>query len=287
MLSNDFVLTCSPPAAHFYRLDRVSVGGTSLPASALALVDSGSTYIVGPAEAIAQIMIINHAECFNMMPDGGPEWTACDSPDGFDAAAIDCNAPLFSLEFESDGAVYILEKSDLVNVVGTSAGDVCLIRLQQSNEIPGWILGDAFLNKYYSAYDFVNKRVGFAPAAEDSASICQKDLPMDISFADESGASAQSASAEESPSLSLTPPTTASKPEVVNAPKEYIAAPSTTSGVHKFLAAFGVLTAFALLVLIILRRSRSRRIARFEEIVSNYPEIEFDERRSPAPMGII
>lgn len=222
-----------------------------------------------------------------MMPDGGPEWTACDSADGFDAAAIDCNAPFLSLEFEADGAVYILEKSDLVNVVETSAGDVCLIRLQQSNEIPGWILGDSFLNKYYSAYDFVNKRVGFAPAAEESADICQKDLPMDVSYDDQSGASAQSASDESSPSLSLTPPTTASKPEVENAPKEYIVVSNTMSGAHKFLAAFGVLTVFALLILVIARRRRSRRVARFEEIVSNYPEIEFDERRSQAPMGII
>ena len=38
----------------------------------------------------------------------------------------------------------------------------------------------AFLNKYYAAFDFRNKRVGFALAAEDSLDKCDADLNLDI-----------------------------------------------------------------------------------------------------------
>jgi hypothetical protein len=41
------------------------------------------------------------------------------------------------------------------------------------------------LNKYYTAFDFANKRVGFALAAEDSQDICEVDLPLDITHVHE------------------------------------------------------------------------------------------------------
>ena len=269
-----------------FRLDRVSVGGTSMPSSSLALVDSGSTYIVGPSEAIAQIVIINGAACLNLVPGGDPEFTECDSPAGFDVAAIDCDKPFFSLQFEADTAVYILEKDDLVTRVSSSDGDICLLRLQPSNEIPGWVLGDAFLNKYYAAFDFMNKRVGFAPASKNSADICQSDLPMDITY-DGSGP-LPNMSGEPEPSLDFSAPTAETKPEIQGSTPSnvsYVSA-DNKSGASKFVKAFGVFASVALFVFLVARRRQRRKIARFEEIASN-PEIEFVEDAKPPPIGII
>ena len=42
------------------------------------------------------------------------------------------------------------------------------------------MLGDAFLNKYYSAFDFENQKLGLALAAENAQDRCDSDLSMDV-----------------------------------------------------------------------------------------------------------
>lgn len=43
-------------------------------------------------------------------------------------------------------------------------------------------MGDAFLNKYYTAFDFENQRLGIAPAAEYADDRCERDLDMDVTY---------------------------------------------------------------------------------------------------------
>lgn len=38
------------------------------------------------------------------------------------------------------------------------------------------------MNKYYTAFDFGNKRVGFAPASPGTDDLCQADLSLDLSY---------------------------------------------------------------------------------------------------------
>jgi hypothetical protein len=100
-----------------FNLDGVEVGGTLMPSLKLAIVDSGSSNIVGKKDDVGIIMQLNRAECFNI-PDGATSYpVSVNCSDGFDIATIDCDRPFFDLEFWADGVVYHLTKEDLIKTM--------------------------------------------------------------------------------------------------------------------------------------------------------------------------
>jgi hypothetical protein len=163
-----------------FNLDGVEVGGETLPYSDKAIIDSGSTFIVGPSEAIGVLAQVNKVACFDLSSPFGPDFVDCGSPFGFDTAAVDCDDTLKDLKFLADGETYIMRTEDLVMAVETSIGPLCILRIAGDFELDGWVLGDVFFNSHYAAFDFDKKRVGFARAAKNSKEICQSDLAMDI-----------------------------------------------------------------------------------------------------------
>jgi hypothetical protein len=123
-----------------FKLDTVKLGNNPLAASTpLALVDSGSTYVVGPVDAIGYVAEQNQAVCFTVDDDvnGDPQVVDCTSPFGFDAASIDCEQKEFlPMEFVADGVSYFLGRDELVDQIETSMGDLCLLRLMGNRDLP-------------------------------------------------------------------------------------------------------------------------------------------------------
>jgi hypothetical protein len=120
-------------------LVRVLVGGQVLPHTnndsndpPVAILDSGSSYIVGPQQAVAQLAEMNNAKCFTLENFDGasPQQVPCDQEAGFDGAILSsCDDPFFNIEFVIDGVVYVLEKEDLMVHVETLFGEACILRI--------------------------------------------------------------------------------------------------------------------------------------------------------------
>jgi hypothetical protein len=121
-----------------FMLEEISFEGDPLTgASKLAIVDSGSSFILGPIASIGAIAEAAGVICFDLSREQ-PEVVECDSPTGFDTAAFDCTHSFGSLSFVADGKTYTLSEEAITEVFETEDGPICLMRLLGSFELPGW-----------------------------------------------------------------------------------------------------------------------------------------------------
>eukprot|EP00931_Biecheleriopsis_adriatica_P087079 TRINITY_DN615_c0_g1_i2.p1 TRINITY_DN615_c0_g1~~TRINITY_DN615_c0_g1_i2.p1 ORF type:complete len:411 (-),score=100.20 TRINITY_DN615_c0_g1_i2:257-1432(-) len=133
-------------------LDGVKVGAEStepwfmtLEKSKTAIVDSGTSMIIGPEDEISAMAAMLGAQKMRNL------WV------------IDCWGPSPSIAFTLGGKDFALHGQDLVL---EQQGDLCVLGLQadSKNTARHWILGDVFMRKYYVQFDWSQKRVGFAKA---------------------------------------------------------------------------------------------------------------------------
>lgn len=149
------------------------------------MVDSGSTYVVGPSAEVGKFAEKNDALCFQLNGNGDIDENSqvnCDDAKGFDIGVVPCNTEVEPLVFHANGQQFSLGKDELVMPVQTSHGTLCVLRLNGSGTIPGWVLGDPFLSKFYAVFDFGEKRLGFARSARNSKDVCPSDTDLDLEF---------------------------------------------------------------------------------------------------------
>jgi hypothetical protein len=137
-------------SADYWRIemDSVTMNGDVVgdASETTAIVDSGTSLLVGPEDAVTAI-----AESCNATANFEGEYF------------VDCDATLPELVVNINGIAYPLAGSDLV----LNSGGECLLMIM-SIDLTGtgvdWILGDVFMRKYYSIFDYTNQRIGLALA---------------------------------------------------------------------------------------------------------------------------
>jgi cathepsin D len=136
-------------------LGSVSIGSQSIASGPVsAIVDTGTSLMTGPTEAIAQIQkLIGATQVV------GSEYTV-------DCASI---SKLPDITFNIGGQDFTLKGSDYVLQISNLGQTICLSGFMPLDvpapNGPLWILGDVFIGRFYSVFDHGNKRVGFAQAA--------------------------------------------------------------------------------------------------------------------------
>jgi cathepsin D len=132
-------------------LDKMTVGGgPSATAAKSVVLDSGTSILAGPTEEVKKIAAQVGATPFILNPK---EFT------------IDCSKipslPIISVVM--GGNAYDLEGKDYVINTG---GGICLFGMTGIDipppKGPLWIMGDIFMRKYYTVFDWGRERLGFA-----------------------------------------------------------------------------------------------------------------------------
>merc|ERR1719232_162331 len=129
-------------------VDGITAGETHLSKGTTAIVDSGTSLLIGPPLLVLQLAHSMGAHA-NLV---GEYFIDCDKLDS-----------LPELVFTIDGRKYSLDGRDLV----LETQGVCLLAIQGMRlgaGAPKWILGDVFMRKYYSVFNYGDSTVSFAIA---------------------------------------------------------------------------------------------------------------------------
>jgi len=138
-----------------FKMDNLKVGDNSyVPAGGIkAIADTGTSLLAGPTDPVSQINSKLGATCVA----NGCLFNSCDVINSLPNVTVTLN-----------GKNFILSPRDYVLEVTLFGQTECLSGFL-GIDIPApagplWILGDVFLRKYYSTFDFGKRQVGFAVA---------------------------------------------------------------------------------------------------------------------------
>jgi len=130
-------------------LTSMTINNQSVTTTPRVIIDSGTSLLAGPSAEVKNIAALVGASPFWLNPK---EYT------------IDCSKipTLPNIVFTIGGIDFPLSGSDYV----INAGGLCLFAMTGIDVPSGalWIAGDVFMRKYYTVFDYGNKRLGFATA---------------------------------------------------------------------------------------------------------------------------
>jgi hypothetical protein len=128
-------------------LTSLTVDGKSMTTAKRCIVDSGTSILTGPSEEVAALAEYMGARATAI----GEYFVSCKDID-----------TLPNLIFTIGGIKFTLEPVDYI----IPDGPICLVGIMglDVTSDPLWILGDVFMRKYYTVFDYGAERMGFALA---------------------------------------------------------------------------------------------------------------------------
>ena len=169
-----------------FEMGSVKVGSNSIVTKTTAIADTGTSLLIGPKDQVKALIdaigitSTSGDDGGKGGDDGGKGGGKGGSGGGMDSGGgeqyqVPCEkvGELPTLSFDIGGVTYELSGEEYVLQVSAFGKATCLLGVQGMDVPPPagplWILGDVFLSKYLSVYDFGKDRVGFATAVAPSA----------------------------------------------------------------------------------------------------------------------
>lgn len=156
-----------------YSQKRVYVGANVINSSWYAMIDTGTSFIVGPAASVDALNIAlgGTFDSFATMVLKNTS-LVMDIHLIFFKYTVDCQTRSLSsfpnVIFQIGGEQFVLTPLQYILILNNDAGQYTCYTvfvpsdISDSNENIFWILGDYFLYRFYSVFDMVNKQIGFA-----------------------------------------------------------------------------------------------------------------------------
>lgn len=123
-----------------------------------AIVDTGTSFIVGPRQDVALLM---------------KQMGAIKSGPFYKLSSCQQISSLPNLVFNIDGNEFIIKPKDYVIKIPDSSGEIIcspgILGIGGMIYNPLWVLGDVFISQYYTVFDYGNRRIGFGHRQEDNA----------------------------------------------------------------------------------------------------------------------
>lgn len=129
---------------------KITLGATQIVGEAPVVLDSGTSTIVGPIADVARIAATLNASA--MLP--GRYTVSCAAAANFPDFDVTIGGKTWTLK----PADYVINQDDIECILGIMGMNL------PPNVGPIWILGDLFLKKVYTVFDFENKALKFAYA---------------------------------------------------------------------------------------------------------------------------
>jgi len=128
-------------------VQNMQLGNDSVSSVKEAIVDSGTSLIVGPSDEVDKILQILKAE--NV---GGIHIVDCDSVN---------RLPLLTLKI-GDRAFELIPEDYIMRQLGLCFVGINGMDFRKSNGDPFWILGSVFLRRYFTVFDIGREHIGLA-----------------------------------------------------------------------------------------------------------------------------